>query len=171
MKARVLERTLATMGAAPSALDLCTRELRRVGMLPIGGRGPNAPEIDFTGAASMLVGLACSSVASQAGDTAIFYASFVDPSNPYGETLLAALSKILGDQQTAHDVDEIRFCRSMPWVMFVNKDGTKKTFHPPGTNYPGDTNKYNRRGAREEYVIGSLLLHQIAIDFAQAKEI
>ena len=168
MRARTLELTLAAMGAGSSAaLDLCNRELRRVQLLPVGGRGLNTPEIDQRGAAAMLIGLASSAVASQAGDTALTYAGFIDPLKRKDGTLLDFLTKILGDPALASEVDEIRVCRTRPWAMVVGRDGGKRTFHPAKPTFSGDPNKHNRLGGREEYVIGSVLLHQIAIDFKE----
>ncbi len=140
MRARTLELTLAAMGAASSAaLDLCNR----------------------------LIGLASSAVASQAGNTALAYASFVDPLKRKDGTLLDFLTKILSDPALAFEVDEIRVCRARPWAMVVGKDGSKRTFHPPKAAISGDPNKHNRLGGREEYVLGSVLLHQLAIDFKE----
>jgi len=173
MKARSFERALAQeyQAATPAALDLCMRELRRVGLVPVGGRGPNAPDLNFENVAAILIGLACSSIASQSGDKAKAYSKFVDPKNPKGPTLIQTMAALFADQQHAADFDEIRFCRTRPRVEFVQQDGGRITYHPPGTDLPGNPNKYNRGFAREEYVYGSALLEQIAIDFEFGEDI
>jgi hypothetical protein len=175
MRARTLELALITTGAVGAAdIDGRNRELRKVDLLPTGGRGPHAPQIDQRHAAVMLIGLGSASVAAQAGIIAPQYARLIDPLNPSGGTLLDALAAMLSDPELACSVDEIRFCRTRQWVMVVYHDGRKVTYHPHDLEIDWkmfDPNKHGTSGGREEYVVGSTLLQQIAIDFAFKQEI
>src|SRR3954454_620444 len=66
MKARGLERLLIGNGVGSSKIDAVTRRLRHSGRLPKGGRGPNAPDIGPTEAATVLLALAGSSTGAEA---------------------------------------------------------------------------------------------------------
>lgn len=98
----------------------------------------------------------------------------IDPRNPKAGTLLDVITAMLQNQKLACSVEEIRFCRSHPWVKIVYADGAGiVTYHPKNLRADwskSDPNKWAASGGREEYVVGPVLLQQIAIDFAKKQE-
>jgi hypothetical protein len=165
MRARSLELNLVNTEAVGAAdIDGRNRALRALDLLPTGGRGPHAPNISPEHAAYMLLGLGSASVAADAGRAAKRYASFVNPAAPKAGTLLIYLTDLLSHPDAANKIEEVRMCRTHPWVMIVAADGQRVIYRPPNEKHTG-TKDY-MTGGREEYVIGAGLLHQIAIDIA-----
>jgi hypothetical protein len=159
MRARGLELNLVSMGAVGAAdIDGRNRSLRELNLLPTGGRGPHAPQITPEHSGYMLLGLA-SAVASDAGEAAKRYAAFVEPK---GGKLIDRLTQLLSDPDRANQIDEVRLCRTHPWVMIVTSEGKREIYRPKKNSAYGP--KDHMTGGREEYVIGGGLLHQIAID-------
>jgi hypothetical protein len=165
MRARGLELLLVSMGAVGAAdIDGRNRQLREFGLLPIGGRGPHAPNILPGHTASMLLGLGSASVAAEAGKAAKRYAAFINHEDPKSVTLLERLTELLSDAARANEIEEVRICRTYPWVMIVKANGVRMIYRPRNEKHVGK--KDSMTGGREEYVIGGGLLHQIAIDIA-----
>jgi hypothetical protein len=171
MRARSLELFLVGHGAAGAAdIDGRNRQLRELELLPTGGRGPHAPDISAKHAAYMLLGLGSSSVAAEAGNTAKRYAAFVNHHDPKSDTtLLERLTELLSDPERANEVEEVRVCRTYPWVLIVAKNGDRTAYRPRKEKPTGKRDYM--AGGREEYVIGSFLLHQIAIDLASNQDL
>jgi hypothetical protein len=127
MKVRDLERLLVAHDAPRSFLDTVTRALRSESKLPIGGRGVNAPDIGPAEAAWVMLGLAGTDIAAQAGH-AIF--RLLELQLPRGEQprfgerrFVDAVQIILHDPDRAAEVSEIRVGRSHALSQIIYRDG------------------------------------------------
>jgi hypothetical protein len=167
MKARYFERCLAEtyQAATPATLDLVMRELRRVGLVPVGGRGRNAPDIDRRTVAAILIGLVCGTIASQVGERTLWYCKFVRPDEQDGPTLVDAIAALLSHPENT-ELEEIRISRTHARADFVFSDGSSVTYLPPRTKLSSKNDAYSHGGfCREERVWSSLMIAHIAIDF------
>ncbi len=157
MRARSLELNLVNTEAVGAAdIDGRNRALRALDLLPTGGRGPHAPNISPEHAAYMLLGLGSASVAADAGRAAKRYASFVNPAAPKAGTLLIYLTDLLSHPDAANKIEEVRMCRTHPWVMIVAADGQRVIYRPIRTGRESDdgqrclsTQHYSKADANE----------------------
>jgi hypothetical protein len=171
MKARYFERCLAEtyLAATPATLDILMRELRRVGLVPVGGRGNNAPDISPRNVAAILIGRGCASVASGAGERVLQYCELVQPAKADAPKLIDALAEYLSDSEDT-ELEEVRISRHHWRAEFVYRDGTSIIYLPPGADLKDDDpygiiGDGRGRFCRDEFVISSLMICHIAIDF------
>lgn len=130
MNVRRFERFLTSHGAPAPSLDAITRHLRGMGLLPVGGRGANAPEITAEGAALVLLALAGVANPNSAEQTARFIKKFTgaESEGRAKEGLLAVLEQMLLDRRLAAQVAEIRVCRMSTDTTIVYHNGNSETF-------------------------------------------
>lgn len=174
MRAREFEVGLASMGPwTRSALDQCTRQLREAGLLPVGGRGPHAPDIDAEHAAAILIALGATDQASGMHLVVSVYSGleivggrtdFLG-NRRFGETF----AKILKDPEGRYRITEVRINRTWPEVEILRAGGggelvieTYRRSDAPETGYG--------RAAHVECVLNGSLLSQAALDITQPEE-
>lgn len=172
MRGRDLEATLASLGASVTSLDAITRELRAHKVIPVGGRGPHAPQIDHGVAAWMLAALAGSDVPSQAGRQLARLGSLRRPAecSRISDEFIDALRIVLGNATLARDVREIRVSRNLDLARIVYSDGTIERFIDLSAVDWDDADGLGSASFLSEGVLTGGLLHQIAIDFLQSDE-
>lgn len=107
MTGKELERMCKTLKIrTPADIDIRTRELRKMGFLPVGGRGPHAPHLDKMHVARFLLSLASES-ASSAAEAVQAYSIAKSAESP--RTLLEELADVI--ENDAADVLVVRLCR------------------------------------------------------------
>lgn len=171
MRARQLEMTLdhnSTRG--PADLFSRMRELRNSRMLPVGGRGINAPEIDAEDAATILIASAGSLKATEAPDAVRRFAPLVEHGTAAEITLGEALTSILGNPELARLVDSVRFNLSHTTAEIMFDGGRVRYFFPAGVDVRGKPEAYGKSGLSDHCVIGGGLVHQVANELAEDDE-
>ncbi len=185
MIVRQLEITLAAITPhSAGTLDHVARALRTAGLIPNAGRGGNAPDITPQQAGSFLLGLAASASPQQAGVKAAEYAALsAAPSRflasdgkppPVGEfagcsALGEAMQAILGSQELAHSIEEVRVYRSWPLVAIKTKGGDTYVYGHT-THEAARSAGYHSGLAAVVCILEGGLLHQLAIDIAEEDE-
>lgn len=143
MNTRELEALIAAHGGSPSQLDKITRGLRAAMKLPVGGRGLNAPSLDHSAAAWVLLAYMGSEVASQPGRTVMrtadVWGNGTDADYRVTRWFPGAVQLILADPATASTIKEIRFAQNSIFAAIAYKDGRVETFgsHPAGFRIEG----------------------------------
>lgn len=165
MKARKLERILVSHGAPASFLDTVTRVMRTDGKLPIGGRGPNAPDIGPFEAALMMIALAATDVAARAVEGLSRQISLkTDAAAPrFADDLPSALQVALGNPDWARQIAEVRVGRTHAFSQIAYCDGHIEYFTIPGTANPSGVGS---TAFRSEGILSGGLIHQVAIELA-----
>ncbi|PWG03487.1 hypothetical protein [Sphingosinicella humi] len=131
MNVRQFEKFLTQYGASAASLDMITRKLRSMELLPVGGRGPNAPTIGPAEAAWILLVLAGSSIPTAADATASRIRSLksvkkhADGSDWF---LHHAIRDLLGHRDTLATVKEVRVCRTTSAATIIYEDGREDHF-------------------------------------------
>lgn len=169
MRAREFESSLIGLSPwRPSEIDQRTRGLRDAGMLPVGGRGLNAPDIEPQHAAAILLSLAASDRAPDAVDAARTRLEMVpvEGKSPAAtQNFATALAAILSDPDYKLKVKRVVVCRTWPEAS-IEYRGThgKREFV---TYRPADFPKQGYGfAARVDTTLDGGLLHQLAIDLA-----
>lgn len=130
MNVRGFEKRLSPLAPAAS-LDAITRHLRRMGLLPIGGRGASAPDITAEGAALILLALAGVANPNSAEQTARFINALrrsADGGFDEGG-VVAEVARALTNPDTIFPrLREIRVCRASGDAQFVYHDGEVEAF-------------------------------------------
>ena len=175
MRAREFER--AVVAQAPQAwsaseLDQRTRRLREVGLLPVAGRGLNAPDILPEHAAAILISLTANARAERAVQAVGTYAALHPVKRagaaPFADkaTFGEALAAILGDPENRLGVAEVVVCRTWP-------EATVRFQHPSAeraeTVYRSvmGRNETSATGeVREEVTLTYYILQELAIGLA-----
>ncbi|WP_029004761.1 hypothetical protein [Azorhizobium doebereinerae] len=171
MHARHFEMLLQTLsGRTASDLDLRFRELRKMRMLPTGGRGRHAPDIDAEQASTILIGVAGASRASEAARAVLDFAPLREI-GPAGDTFGEALATLLGDVDLAGAVNCVRLCHTN-LIAEIEYDGahpTRRFFRE--ADIPkilevgeGGVKAFGTTGILDQAVIGGALIHQFAFD-------
>ncbi len=163
MKVRELARLLTVHGAPASFTDTVIRVLHSESKLPIGGRGPHAPAIGADEAAWVLVGLASTDVAAQAGhglNRQLSLSLYGSEPARHDRDFTGAVQIILGNPEWAAAVAEIRVGRSYPLSQIVYADGHVERFTVGGQRAFGTTT------FRSEGILPGGLLHQVAHELA-----
>lgn len=163
MKVRQLERLLVQHGAPASFLDTVTRVLRSESRLPLGGRGVNAPDIGPDEAAWVMVGLAATDVAAQAGygfHRQLGLELYGNEQPRHAKHFVDAVQVILGSADWASEVAEVRVGRSYPLSQIIYADGHVERFTERGER------AFGTASFRSEGVLAGGLLHQVAIDLS-----
>lgn len=164
MNVRQLEKLLIFHGAPTSFLDTVTRVLRAESRLPIGGRGPYAPQIGPDAAAWVMLALAGTDVAAQAGHALHRLLELRLPTGiaaRYAPEFVDAVQILLGSPEWAGEVAEIRVGRSHALSQIIYHDGTVEAFVAGEMIAANGSMRF-----RSEGIIGGGLLHQVAIDLA-----
>lgn len=152
MKARDLERLLAWHGVSSSKMAAITRALRHGGHLEVRGRGANAPDLDATAAATILVAVAGSGKAVDAERRFRVLKDLVDVES--GRTLLEAMTDVIDSGTNSDNLIEVRVGRNVRIASFVYADRTVAFQR----RIPRD---YRTRG-RAEFVLPFALLHTVS---------
>jgi hypothetical protein len=111
----------------PSDLDIRMRELRKVRMLPTGGRGPHAPSITSEHAAIILIAIKGCAKPVDAALAVFSFVPLVDGDKSFSE----ALTELLEDQEAAATVDRVELNRTAIAAAIVFKDGKVRRFFRP----------------------------------------
>lgn len=161
-------------GWSRSDVDQRTRRLRKMRMLPTGGRGLNAPAIEAEHAANILIALAAAEKAVGVHDAIMNYAPMVTRPRSPGDfdflgckSFAETLTKILDTPAVANRIKEISICRSWPeaTIIYQTSEGESKQEHytPAGQSASGCLVQNN-------IVISGMVLEQFAIDLKQPNE-
>ena len=174
IQVKSFERLVLTLGpwSAPH-IDQVTRQLREHRMLPTGGRGLNAPDMDSGHATNILIALTASEKAVAAHRALMVYAPMCPKPNDFDflgcDTFAGAFEKILGEPALAYRVDRIVVCLTWPEakIFSENEDGgiQVQRYAPaeqPDTGYGRD--------AYVTAVITGGMIHQISIDLLSDDE-
>lgn len=179
MVGKDLERALALFAPLSiAALDHTGRALRSASLLPLGGRGIQAPHVTAQHASHMLIGAAASDVPQDAPAHVQIYAPLLpswsgklsngrpDLLRPFGGygTFGAALTAILSDPELADTVSEVMIYRSWPRAIIVGEN-------PLHTGYYGFASYEEAQAAGHRATACALVFHwagsvlsQLALD-------
>jgi len=169
MRAREFERSLEVMSPwRASEIDQRMRGLREAGLLPVGGRGLNAPDIEPEHAAAILVSLAATERAADAAEAVRAYsAMLLVAGKRFGETpsFGESLAAILGDSADELKVEEVVVCRTWPEAV-VKFRGPRRRLETAVYRPERSPPQGYGFGARVDTTLMGGLLQQIAIDLA-----
>lgn len=154
MKARDLERLLVRAGGGGAKLDAITRQLRESRRLPVGGRGPNAPEIGAAEAAGLLIALAGSLKASDAQARLEALEGLPAKKRKGALTLAELVETLLGDPSRCSDVAELRVSMTTPHALLIYRSGNIVTFGERPLF--GGANRIRIEGVLQGELIGSI---------------
>jgi hypothetical protein len=137
MTGKELERLLEHLTPLNARdLDARARELRKMRMVPSGGRGPNAPKYGLGDVATFLISIAGTDNATHAALAVMDYAPLVPSSGTYSgfvgaETFAEAITAIIAKPEIAEKVKKIRVCRSFPIteICFEQSGEEKRAFY------------------------------------------
>ena len=180
MTGKELERLLGSLTALTATdLDLRTRKLRGARMVPVGGRGPHAPDYQAEHVATFLICIGGTESPSDAANAVLAYAPLRYVGVQFGgflaeDTLADAITRCLADPRLAATVQAIRFCRSWPMVeMEYDEAGQRRvarylteTDLEAANDEPVSLASVGASTIRSECVIGGGLLQQIAIELS-----
>lgn len=126
MKATDLERMVAivTTGRAQTDPQQRMTELRKLGFIPTGGRGPNAPDIGPEHCATYLIAVGGATHASRAGRAVLDFAPLVPHEKMWGDTLREILVCAFQDPKIGSRIKEIRFLHDETEVQMMWRDET-----------------------------------------------
>ena len=174
MRAREFERELSSLSFwSESEIAQCTRYLRGAGLLPIGGRGLNAPDIEPKHAALILIGLAAARRAADVDKAVEIYGSMP----PVGEafagaaTFAEALASILASWRSFRKtvrITAVVICSSWPEaaVRFsMQGEAVERSilYGDPGTEHPGPR-------MRSDVTFSPATLSMLALKFKSPEE-
>jgi hypothetical protein len=129
MHVKALERLASSRGVNASKADTITRRLREADQLPLGGRGPNAPQIKAGEVAKFLIAVAGS---AKANDAPVRLEKLMVLRGRNKRTLLEALEDILMNTESRRSIREIRIARTRTHAIIVAGDLTSEEFFPSG---------------------------------------
>lgn len=155
MNVRDLERLLVNLGCEASTLDVITRLLRANDLLPVGGRGPNAPTIGAVEAARIVLAVAGSEVAARSLSALESMAQLYCDNRDFVGTMQA----LLADPEAAATVKEVRISRNLPLAIIAYDTGEEERFTSLQVD-GGLLSEHNRY--RSEGVLPGLMLAEIA---------
>lgn len=113
MIARDLERLLPEISGRTTAdLEIRFRKLREMRLLPVGGRGRHAPDLDAEHVATILLAVAGARKATDAAYAAMHFARLREGGREDGVLLPEALAEMLASAECAADVQQIVLCKS-----------------------------------------------------------
>jgi hypothetical protein len=141
MTGKELERLLEAMqphGAAQ--LDHLGRGLRAAGMMPLGGRGTSAPELDAQAAANMLIALAVAEKPPEGARAVLAYAPMEASASGEGKSRQArpflgcatfgeAMQTILASVDTASKVKEVLVFQTWPRALIRCSNSDHDAFY------------------------------------------
>lgn len=129
MNSRELENDLASFSTcSPATIDHTARALREAGLLPVGGRGPHAPQLSSAHVANMLIALGAPRIADVQQFTidrinmphARNWAQYDNDEMPGpfagAKTFGEALKAILEDPHHKHPVAFVIICKDWPYA-------------------------------------------------------
>lgn len=128
MKARDLERLLVGEGATASKLSTIMGHLRETNRLPRAGRGPYAPMINATHAATMLAAVAGTARANVAGRRIEALERLTLYGAQSGDGFIERLAQILDDANLCSLVQEVRVARTIGRAVIVYRTGRIEEF-------------------------------------------
>lgn len=177
MRARDLELLLPTLSGHTAAdLDLRFRELRKMRMLPTGGRGRHAPDITAEHVATILIAVAGSTKAIEAARAVLDFAPLREVEGG-GETFAEALTTILNDEDLAGVVGAVRLCRTLNFAEIEYENGapTRRFFNDEAIEKiksigTAGVLAYGTTTIVDQTVIGAGIIHQLAIDLADTDD-
>jgi len=172
MRVREFERRLQALTPwNASEIDQRTRALREIGLLAVGGRGLNAPQINPDGAAYVVLSLAVTNRPDETHDAVSTYASMIsagDPRKAIGDThvFFEALASIL-DAENKLRCTSVKICKSWPdaTIEFKDQNGNiwSQRYLPPAqcavSRRPDGVGK-----VREDITLDGHCFRKLAID-------
>lgn len=130
MKAADLERVVAVMQGRGRVLTDSLqrmRELRNLGFIPVGGRGPNAPDVGPEHCANFLIAVGGTATAARAGWAVLTFAPLVPQGgHVWGDTLRAVLTHGFEDPKIGTRIKELRFRHEAGTAEMLWKNGADK---------------------------------------------
>lgn len=168
MRARQLEFVLGHLAKkTPADLDVRMRGLRQLGLLPTGGRGLNAPDVDASHVSAMLLAVAGAARAVEGAKAAQEFGMLKEHGADVPQTLVEALTALLDDDEAAFAVEAVRINRTHVTARIAFTDGrSERLFFREGIDTGHKPEKYGSAGISEEVRIGGGTVHQLAIDLA-----
>lgn len=154
-----------------SRAEAVATKMRLIGLLPKGGRGPHAPNIDCIQAAAYMLVLAGSEKVDDVPDLVTAILEMVDES---GEAALLFVGRHLASSETAYAIRCIRIFGHLPMleIEFRESDTPSKRFFLPNL---WKEKHFNPQAQASGYVgrmgyIGGGVFHQLGIDFEHGVE-
>lgn len=164
MNVRDFERLLAVQGLHKASLDAVTRHLRAMKLLPLGGRGTNAPAITREGAALIL--LVYAGVGNPNSDQQVkrFLSEFgCKPGKPPEPNAARDfLTELLSDPASAAAVTEVRVSRDTADVAIHFEDGRREVYRALSEEQLGERGAERPPGELEYSLRQSLLVRAAA---------
>lgn len=154
------------IGTSRHEFDRIAANLRKARLIPVGGRGIYAAELNAHTAANLFIALIASNRPKDSvkavGEYSALKAVKEDGSPPFsydGNTLGVALDEIFSDVELAYSIEKIKFCRSWPAAYISMKIGGQSftiSFKPEGPHNENPIMVNN-------VTIDGALIHQLAI--------
>jgi hypothetical protein len=175
MRAREFERDLAILAFwTRSEIDQCTRQLRQAGLLPVGGRGLNAPKITAMHASLILIGLTASHRAADIADAVEAYGSMpaltspLDGAATFGEALASILTNWV-ELKPKRSINSIVVCSTWPEATInLTKAGRRRSemivYGASDVEHPGP-------GMRADVTFSPATLSMLALNLRRAQEV
>ena len=182
MKAADLERLVTALqeGRVQTDAEQRMRELRKLGFIPTGGRGPNAPEIGPEHCATFVIAVGGATKASEAGRAVLNFAPLV-PQAPgkeqadvvrqipegevWGETLREVLVRAFEDFEIGIRIRELRFLHDETSVVMLWRDQNDELRQTSFWREDLPVDQRHWRGViRDETVISGRLIATILAD-------
>lgn len=160
-------------GETTKRAEAVATQLRQMGHLPKGGRGPYAPNINAVEAANYLLCAAAAGRALRVEDVPGMVTNLIELVDAEGVPLLKFIGAVLSSAHLAHSVQCLRVFPHMPMVEIEWRDGQKaKRFFLPAL---WATNGFTPEAQGEAYVgtvghIGGGVIAQAALDLEQSAD-
>jgi hypothetical protein len=166
MKAADLERLIASVSKGRVRTDAAQRMrvLRNLGLIPSGGRGPNAPEIGPEHCASFVIAVGGATVASEAGRAVLNFAPLIPHDPMWGGTLREVLVRAFEEPEIGRRIKELRFLHEEIEVQMMWRDEEGELHHTFFRPEDGSDVMDHDRGAigDETFISGKVIAEIIA---------
>ena len=169
-----ITRFTMIIGASRHEFDRIAANLRKAGLIPVGGRGIYAAELDTHSAAKLFIALIAANRPKDSvrvvGEYSALKAVKEDDSPPFSSdsnTFGVALDEIFSDVELAYKIRKIEVCRSWPAAYISMKIGGQSftiSFKPEGQH------KENPMMVNTVTIDGALI-HQLAVKVNSPREI
>ena len=152
-------------------LDRIAGYLRKAGLIPVGARGPNAPDLQPHDAANLFTGLVASARPKDAVQVVARYSSLRANdqcvSFPFqfdGNTFGQAVEEIFGDPGLAYLVERVELCRLRPEATIRLKVNDKEYDYV----YEPEQSNQDKPYQRNIVIIEGAVIHQLCLDLKKS---